>query len=170
MRLAYLALGSNQGARRLQLAAAVRALGRLPGSRLRAVSPLYETEFVGTGEQDPYLNACVLLETGQTPEDLLESAQALESAAGRPPDSHMRPRPLDVDLLMVGEERRDSPRLRLPHPRLAERRFVLQPLADLDPELVPPGSSLPVRELLAAPGIQRQSVRERASGAWWEEA
>lgn len=169
MQLAYLALGSNRGPRRHRLAQAVVALDRLPGMRVRAVSALYETDFVGPGEQDAYLNACVLVETDWSPEDLLARTQELERAAGRKPNSHMEPRPLDIDLLVIGEERREGARLRLPHPRLGERRFVLQPLADLDPELIPPGAGLPVRELLDAPSVRAQPLVERASGSWWEE-
>jgi 2-amino-4-hydroxy-6-hydroxymethyldihydropteridine diphosphokinase len=168
MQLAYLALGSNRGPRRRHLAEAIAALGRLPGVRVRAVSALYETAFVGAGIQEPYLNACVMLETDWSPEDLLARTQELERAAGREPDGHMAPRPLDIDLLIFGDERRTSARLELPHPRLGERRFVLQPLADLDPDLVPPGEKSSVRELLRTPDVKTQAIQEHASGTWWE--
>jgi 2-amino-4-hydroxy-6-hydroxymethyldihydropteridine diphosphokinase len=147
----------------------VAALGRLPGTRLRGVSALYETDFVGPGEQDPFLNACVVVETEASPEELLEYTQQLERAAGREPDSHMQPRTLDIDLLVHGESRRDGERLQLPHPRMGERRFVLQPLSDLDPELTPPGTATPVRDLLAAPELAAQRIREVAGDDWWEE-
>ena len=168
MQLAYLALGSNRGPRRHRLSEAVHALGRLPGVRIRAVSSLYETAFVGSGEQDDYLNACILVETDWSPEDLLARTQELERAAGRKSDTHMKPRSLDIDLLVIGEERRNSSQLRLPHPRMGERRFVLQPLADLDPELVLPGKGVAVRELLDEPSVRAQGILERATGAWWE--
>jgi 2-amino-4-hydroxy-6-hydroxymethyldihydropteridine diphosphokinase len=169
MQLAYLALGSNQGPRKRQLRDAVHALGRLPATRLLAVSGLYETVYVGPGEQGPYLNACVRLATECTPEELLECTQELERAAGREPDSHMAPRTLDIDLLIVGEERRMGDDLQLPHPRMLERRFVMEPLADLDPELVPPGATSTVRELSAAAELRAQELRLLSSGAWWEE-
>jgi len=169
MQLAYLALGSNRGKRRCRLAEAVIALGQLPDTHVRAVSALYESAYVGPGEQEAYLNACVLLETDSSPEELLSNTQELERLAGRKPNGHMMPRTLDIDLLVMGEETRATEHLQLPHPRLGERRFVLQPLSDLDPELVPPGIRVPVREMLRAPAVRSQELRQCASSSWWEE-
>ena len=169
MRPAYLALGSNLGPRRAHLARAVRELAALPHSRLVAVSSLYETAYVGPGEQPPYLNACLRLDTALSPEDLLAAGRRLEREEGRAEDGHMAPRPLDVDLLVHGGERRRGDRLTLPHPRLAERRFVLEPLAEVAPTLVPPGQPSSVEDLLARPEVQRQEVLRRPEGRWWEE-
>ena len=130
---AFLGLGSNMGDRRAQL---VRALAALPD--VVAVSPLYETEPVGgpPGQED-YLNLVVELDSLRSPRDLLELAHGLERAAGRVRGAHHGPRPLDVDVLLVGDLVVDEPDLVVPHPRMWERRFVVAPLADLAPELVP---------------------------------
>jgi 2-amino-4-hydroxy-6-hydroxymethyldihydropteridine diphosphokinase len=104
-----------------------------------AVSPVYETEPVGgPDDQPPYLNLVVELFTDLSPRALLEVGRQLEAAAGRVRAERFGPRTLDVDVLLVGDEQVDDADLVVPHPRLSERRFVLVPLADLAPELVPP--------------------------------
>lgn len=136
-RRAFLALGSNLGDRWRYLAEAVRAL-----PDLAAVSPVYETEPVGgPAGQGPYLNVVVELVTARTPRELLDIALGLELAAERvrSPGERWGPRTLDVDVLLVGDEVVDQPDLVVPHPRMWERRFVLAPLADLAPELLPAG-------------------------------
>lgn len=132
---AFLGLGSNVGDRR---AALRRAVASLPD--VEAVSPLYETEPVGgPPEQRPYLNLVVELATERTPRELLELGGRLEEAAGRVRGERFGPRPLDVDVLLAGDQKLEEPDLVVPHPRMWERRFVLAPLADLAPELVPEG-------------------------------
>jgi 2-amino-4-hydroxy-6-hydroxymethyldihydropteridine diphosphokinase len=145
---AYVGLGANLGDRESTLRAAVEALGAEDGIELVAVSELRETEPVGVGEQPLYLNGAVALDTTLTARDLLERLLALEQRFGRVrvPGEH-GPRTLDLDLLLYGDEETDEPGLTLPHPRLHERRFVLEPLADLDPGLVVPGRG-PVESLL----------------------
>lgn len=136
MARAFLGLGSNLGDRAGHLR---RAVSGLPD--VVAVSPLYETEPVGgPAGQGPYLNLVVELDTELSPRRLLERGQALEQAAGRVRTERWGPRPLDVDVLLVGSDSVDEPDLVVPHPRLWERRFVLAPLADLAPELVPAGA------------------------------
>ena len=131
---AFLGLGSNMGDREDHLR---RALAGLPD--LVAVSPVYETAPVGGPPgQDMYLNLVVELETELTPPELLALAQGLEQAAGRVRTVHHGPRTLDVDVLLVGDLVVDQPDLVVPHPRMWERRFVVEPLADLAPDLVPP--------------------------------
>jgi len=111
-------------------------LGLLTG--LVAVSPVYETDPVGgPAGQDAYLNCVVELVTELTPHQLLGVCHRLESAAGRVRSERWGPRTLDVDILLVGQLQLDEPDLTVPHPRMWERRFVLAPLADLAPELVP---------------------------------
>ncbi len=106
-----------------------------------AVSPVYETEPVGgPAGQAPFLNLVVELDTERSPRELLEVARRLEGDAGRVRTVHHGPRTLDVDVLLVDDLVVDEPDLTVPHPRMWERRFVLAPLADLAPELVPPGS------------------------------
>jgi 2-amino-4-hydroxy-6-hydroxymethyldihydropteridine diphosphokinase len=132
-RRAFLGLGSNLGDREANLRAALAAL---PG--VSAVSPVYETEPVGGPPgQGPFLNLVVELDTDLSPRALLRVAKRLEEAAGRRPGPRNGPRPLDVDVLLVGDLVVDEPDLVVPHPRMRERRFVLRPLADLAPELVP---------------------------------
>jgi 2-amino-4-hydroxy-6-hydroxymethyldihydropteridine diphosphokinase len=105
-----------------------------------AVSPVYETEPVGGPPgQGPYLNAVVELDTDLSPRELLDIAHSLEEAALRVRSDRWGPRTLDVDILLVGDLAVEEPDLVVPHPRMGERRFVLAPLADLAPELVPEG-------------------------------
>ena len=131
---AFLGMGSNLGDSRRLLRDAIDALG----DGVVAVSPLYETQPVGgpPGQQN-YLNLVVELETDQTPRQLLGLCRRLETAAGRVRAERWGPRTLDVDILLVGDVRVDEPDLVVPHPRMHERRFVMAPLADLAPELVP---------------------------------
>ena len=138
LRHAYFGLGSNLGDREDHLQFAVDGLAAQAG-RVVAISPVYETEPVGGPPQPEYLNAVVAIETGLSPRELLRLAKSLEEAAGRePPVPGQRwgPRPLDIDVLMVGDERVDEPDLVVPHPRIHQRAFVLAPLADVAPELV----------------------------------
>lgn len=133
-RRAFLALGSNLGDRWAHLRAAVAGL---PNDEVVAVSPVYETEPVGgPGGQGAYLNAVVELRTARSPRQLLELGQALEAAAGRVRTERWGPRPLDVDVLLVGDLAVDEPDLTVPHPRMWERAFVLVPLHDLAPDVV----------------------------------
>ena len=130
---AYLGLGSNLGDRWSILREAVAAL-----PDLSEVSPVYETAPVGgPADQPPYLNLVVALDTALTPRELLQLANRLEAAAGRVRVERWGPRTLDVDVLLVGDLVVDEPDLQVPHPRMGERLFVLVPLADLDPALVP---------------------------------
>jgi 2-amino-4-hydroxy-6-hydroxymethyldihydropteridine diphosphokinase len=132
---AFIGLGSNLGDRRGYLAAAVDGLRA--GGDVVAVSPLYETAPVGgPAGQGPFLNVVVELSTEDSPRRLLERCHALESRAGRVRDQRWGPRTLDADVLLVEGTEVHEPDLTVPHPRLWERRFVVQPLADLAPDLV----------------------------------
>jgi len=135
-RRAFLGLGSNLGDRRRHLTDAVDAL--TADGDVVAVSPVYETEPVGGPEQGPYLNVVVELATEDSPRRLLERCQALEAAAHRVRTVRFGPRTLDADVLLVDGARVDEPDLVVPHPRMWSRRFVLAPLADLAPDVVPP--------------------------------
>jgi len=144
VRRAYLGIGSNLGDRAALLQSAVDGLAATDGITVAAVSPVYETEPVGGPEQPEYLNAVVAIDTDLTARQLLEVARRLEREAGRERGERWGPRTLDVDVLLVGDERVDEPDLLVPHPRLYERAFVMVPLADLDPMLapwVPPGEA-----------------------------
>lgn len=144
MSRAFLALGSNLGDRWAHLRQAVEALPDVV-----AVSPVYETDPVGGPEgQAPYLNCVVELQTDRTPRQLLAVCRELEAAAGRVRTERWGPRTLDVDVLLVGDARVDDHDLTVPHPRMGERPFVLVPLHDLAPDLVPsPGTEEGVRQV-----------------------
>jgi 2-amino-4-hydroxy-6-hydroxymethyldihydropteridine diphosphokinase len=147
---AFVGLGSNLGDREGTLRAAVGRLRGLPETEVRGVSSFRNTEPVGVVDQPRFLNGAVELETGLAPQALLRALLELERAFGRdrgagPPHG---PRTLDLDLLVYGDEEIKEDGLEVPHPRLRERRFVLEPLADLDPTLVVPGQG-PVQSLLA---------------------
>jgi len=137
---AYVGLGANLGDRERTLLAAVDALAAAEGVEVVAFSTLRETEPVGVDDQPHYLNGVAELETTLPPRRLLERLLEVEQRFGRVriPGEH-GPRTLDLDLLLYGESEIDEPGLTVPHPRLHERRFVLEPLAELAPGLVVPG-------------------------------
>ena len=140
MTRAYVGLGANLGDRERTLHEAVTALSADDGVEVVAVSTLRETEPVGVGEQPLYLNGAAELETTLTARELLDRLLAVEQRFGRVrvPGEHA-PRTLDLDLLIYGDDVIDEPGVTVPHPRLHERRFVLEPLAELAPGLVVPG-------------------------------
>ena len=137
MTLAHLGLGSNLGDRLGHLQQAVDMLHATKGVTVVAVSHVYETAPVGGPEQDDFLNAVVAVETTLDPWSLLDVAQACERAAHRVRGERWGPRTLDVDVLRYGDVRIADSRLTVPHPRLHERGFVLAPLRDVAPGLVP---------------------------------
>ncbi len=139
VRRCVLGLGSNLGDRMEYLQAAVDTLTDAPDLSPVAVSPVYETEPVGGPDgQGPYLNAVLILETMLTARTVVERALAVEDAYGRSRDERWGARTLDIDLLAMGAEEIDEPDLRVPHPLLAERAFVLRPWADIDAGFVVP--------------------------------
>src|SRR5262245_42759613 len=148
--IAYIALGSNLGDRDRHLRAAVDALRALRGVRDVVASRVYETDPVGPGEQRAYLNAVVRVSTDLAPRDLLDRLLEIERSEGRARGPvRNAPRTLDLDLLLYGGRQIDEPGLIVPHPRMAQRAFVLEPLCDLAPDLVIPGASAPVSALAA---------------------
>jgi 2-amino-4-hydroxy-6-hydroxymethyldihydropteridine diphosphokinase len=150
MTRAYIGLGSNIGERGELLDRAVALLAASPGVELIAVSTVRETDPVGFTEQPRFLNAAAAVETGLRPRALLDCLLRIEGALGRTRDGpRFGPRTIDLDLLLYGQETVDEPGLTVPHPRLQERRFALEPLAELDPTLEVPGRG-PVQALLAA--------------------
>jgi 2-amino-4-hydroxy-6-hydroxymethyldihydropteridine diphosphokinase len=140
MALAYVGVGANLGDRAATIAAAVRLLGLLPRTSVTAVSSLRETDPVGVLDQPRFLNGAVALETRLGPRELLDGLLDIERTLGRVRTGRrFGPRSIDLDLLLYGSEIVDEPELAVPHPRLHERAFALEPLAELDPELVVPG-------------------------------
>ena len=139
MATAFVGIGSNLGDRETNLGRALDLLAAEEGIEVAAVSEIRETEPVGPVEQGPFLNGAARLETSLRPRELLECLLAVESRLGRVRDERWGPRTIDLDLLLYGGEQIDEPGLTVPHPRLHERRFALEPLADLAPGLEIPG-------------------------------
>jgi 2-amino-4-hydroxy-6-hydroxymethyldihydropteridine diphosphokinase len=147
---AYVGLGANVGNRRDNLDRAVELLARDRGIRVVAVSTVRETDPVGYVDQPRFLNAVAALDTDLAPRKLLDRLLAVERALGRKRTGpRFGPRTIDLDLLVYGDETVDEPGLTVPHPRLAERRFVLEPLAELAPDLVLPDGRR-IRDLVTA--------------------
>jgi 2-amino-4-hydroxy-6-hydroxymethyldihydropteridine diphosphokinase len=147
---AFIGLGSNLGDREASLRRAVAAVGALPETEVRGISQLRDTEPVGLTDQPRFLNGAVEVETGLAPRELLEALLGIECGLGRDRSGVPRggPRTVDLDLLLYGNAVIAEPGLEVPHPRLAERRFALEPLADLDPDLEIPAKGR-VQALLA---------------------
>jgi 2-amino-4-hydroxy-6-hydroxymethyldihydropteridine diphosphokinase len=160
---AYIGLGANIGDPRAQIADALRGIGALPDVDLVAISSLYESDPVGpVADQPPFLNAVCEVATTRTAASLLAGLHEIEDSLGRTREVRFGPRTCDLDLLLYGDLVSDDPSLLLPHPRLAERRFVLEPLADLAPMLVLPDGRR-VRDL--GRGVAEQGVRRVAAVA-----
>ena len=141
MARAYVGLGANLGDREATMRRAARAAGRCARtSSSSRVSSLRETEPVGLADQPRFLNAAAAIDTASAPRELLDLLLAVERELGRTREGpRFGPRTIDLDLLLYGDAEIDEPGLRVPHPRLHERRFALEPLAELDPALVVPG-------------------------------
>jgi 2-amino-4-hydroxy-6-hydroxymethyldihydropteridine diphosphokinase len=150
LKRAYVGLGANLGDRETTIRRAVELLDAEPEIRVVAVSGLRETDPVGFLDQPRFLNGACAVETELAPRALLERLLAIERDLGRERGQGPRfgPRPIDLDLLLYGDEFVDEPGLTIPHPRLVGRRFALEPLADLDPDLALPDGRQ-VRALLA---------------------
>ena len=145
---AYLSLGSNLGDREAQLRDAQALLGT--AGRVEKVSSFYETEPVEFTDQPWFLNCAVELETTQTPQQLMASILCIEQEMGRRHVQKKGPRSIDIDILLFGNEVISSNQVTIPHPAMHQRRFVLEPLAEIAPEVVHPGCKKTIRELLGA--------------------
>ncbi len=149
MKRVYLSLGSNLGDREPALRQAVAALGPA-GIRVLRVSSVYESEPVDVRDQPWFLNVVVEAETDLFPRQLLARTQSIERKMGRVRTRPKGPRTIDIDMLLYGDAVIDSTDLAVPHPRMGERRFVLEPLAELAPDLRHPVTRATVREMLAS--------------------
>jgi len=134
---AVIALGSNLGDRELNIDSAVAEISKI--IEVTHLSTYHETDPVGGPDQPKYLNAVLIAESLLAPDELLKALLAIESRLGRVREIHWGPRTIDLDLIIVDDEKIDSPDLVLPHPRAHERRFVLEPWAEIDPDAVLPG-------------------------------
>jgi GTP cyclohydrolase-4 len=143
----YLGLGANTGDRQANLERAVELLGeRL---RIEKVSSVYETEPVGYEDQTPFLNAVCRVQTDIGPLQLLSLVKGIEASMGRVPNFSNGPRPIDIDIILYGDMVMIDPELTIPHPRMAERAFVLVPLAEIAPDLVHSFSGESVKDMAA---------------------
>jgi 2-amino-4-hydroxy-6-hydroxymethyldihydropteridine diphosphokinase len=156
MTTVYLALGSNVGDSRLQIEEAVRLLGRSVSDIVRA--SLYRSKAVGYTEQADFINTAVRGRTALKPRELLAFIKGIEGEIGRVQRFRFGPREIDIDLIFYGDLISTTDDLTIPHPAFRERDFVLQPLADLDPELKDPVSGHTVSELLKALKPEDRSV------------
>ena len=156
MKNVFLSLGSNIGEREAQLAEAIQRL-EAAGVQVVRKSSVYETEPQDLPDQPWFLNLVLEVETRLSPIQLLTTIQAIEESMGRKRDVPKGPRSIDIDILLYGVAIVDTEDLQIPHPRLAQRRFVLEPLAELAPDLQHPRTGLTVRELLR--DVQDQRMR-----------
>lgn len=159
-KIAYLSLGSNVGDREANLREAVRRLAQL--GTLDAESSLYETEPVEVVNQPWFLNCAVRLLTERTAEELLAGVLSIERTMGRERTQPKGPRNIDIDILLFNDRLIDTPGLKVPHPGLAERLFVLEPMAEIAPETIHPELKITMRELRnrqlsTAPVVRRRS-------------
>jgi 2-amino-4-hydroxy-6-hydroxymethyldihydropteridine diphosphokinase len=165
LKTGYLGLGGNVGDPAANMGKALRALSADGAIRITAVSQLYRTPPWGKLDQPAFLNACARIETDLSPEPLLERCLATEHALKRERIERWGPRTIDIDVLLLGRVRFSSALLTLPHPRMTERAFVLVPLAEIAPDLVVEGRSLPIwLEGLDTAGI----VPLDGSTEWWK--
>jgi 2-amino-4-hydroxy-6-hydroxymethyldihydropteridine diphosphokinase len=160
--LVYLSLGSNVGDREAQLQGAVTRLAAI--GRVTAVSSFYETEPVEFTEQPWFLNCAVALDTSQTPQQLMTSILRIEQEMGRRRVQNKGPRAIDIDILLFDDAVVESPEVTIPHPALHQRRFVLEPLAEIAPEVRHPVLHKTIRELRDAL-LPEQIVRKRKPAA-----
>lgn len=145
----FIGVGSNEGERLRHISNAIRALAATPQIQVVQMAMILETEAVGP-PQPAYFNTVVEIETDREPLDLLRALQQIERHLGRRPSAQRwGPRPIDLDLLLYEDRVIERPGLSIPHPRMPERRFVLEPLAQLAPEIVHPVLRRTVKELLA---------------------
>lgn len=158
----YIALGSNLGNRRANLAMALRMLA--PLARVEAVSPLYESAPQDPAPPPAYLNAACRVITGLGPVSLLRHLKQIEHLIGRRPSMQWAPRPIDLDIVLYNDEALSNETLTLPHPHMAGRAFVLQPLLDLDPNLAMPGTGERLQTLLTE--IDQDGILQLEGPGW----
>jgi len=170
--LVFLSLGSNVGDRAAMLAKAIEAIAAIPGISLgmpQDVASLYETAPVGgPGGQPRFLNTAARLRTSRTPHDLLRLLLETEATLGRTPGERWGPRAVDIDLLLFDDSVIESQDLTVPHPRMHERRFVLEPLAEIAPEVVHPRLGLTTRQLAQRARVEQEADQVlRIAGPSW---
>jgi 2-amino-4-hydroxy-6-hydroxymethyldihydropteridine diphosphokinase len=147
---AYIALGSNLGCKRDNIAQAIQLMAALPGVKINKISSLYETEPWGKTDQEKFINQVIEIETSLQPMDLLQELQKIEIKMGRQRKEKWGPRLIDLDILLYGNEVMNDPHLTIPHPRMRERLFVLVPLAEIGADIQFPEDGAAVEEVLSS--------------------
>ncbi|HXI10242.1 MAG TPA: 2-amino-4-hydroxy-6-hydroxymethyldihydropteridine diphosphokinase [Thermodesulfobacteriota bacterium] len=157
----FISMGSNLGDRVANCREAVRRLAGYDGVRVVKTSSLYETEPWGVTDQGPFINAVVEIDTGLAPEPLFELLKSIEAEMGRTKGRRWGPRLIDLDLIFYGDRVVDTERLKVPHPSVEERAFVLVPLSELAPGFTHPASGRPVSEILSGlPESEKSGVKK----------
>jgi 2-amino-4-hydroxy-6-hydroxymethyldihydropteridine diphosphokinase len=141
----FLGLGSNQGDRIVNIKKALELLNGFEKIEIKDVSSLYESEPLGTSRQPDFVNCVIRIETDFDPHSLLKIVKSVETAMGRKPATHLLPRPMDIDIILYDDIELDSFDLLIPHSRLKTRRFVLEPLLEIDAEILDPSSLTPLK-------------------------
>lgn len=161
---AFISVGSNLGDPLQNCRRGIAALEALPAIRLAACSPYYRTAPQDFVEQDWFVNAAIKIETSLTPLDLLAATRSVQERLGRKqPAVRFGPRTLDLDIILYQDVVLRAPELTIPHPRMHKRRFVLQPLCDIDPTVMHPVLHLTVNELLHQPVVEGQDLEPCSS-------
>ncbi len=161
MNSAYIAIGSNLGDKQVNCARGIAALNRVPGISVTARAKYYKTAPVDFTDQDWFVNTAVKVETRLAADDLLRQLKKIEQAAGRTKSGiRFGPRVLDMDIIFLGDLIFKSDRLEIPHPRMHKRRFVLEPICDIDPTAMHPVLEKPVKTLLAQIADPDQAIVE----------
>lgn len=148
MQTIYLALGSNLGDREQWLETAIQALSQSPDISIENISPFLETDPVGNIEQPKFLNTTLKAHTLLTPQELLETCEAIERQCGRQSKGDWTPRTVDIDILFYGQDLISTESLQIPHPLVQDRRFVLEPLAQIAPDFIHPTYDKSIQQLL----------------------
>jgi 2-amino-4-hydroxy-6-hydroxymethyldihydropteridine diphosphokinase len=143
-----LGLGANLGDRVEKIKSAINLLKQDGQMTVKAVSSLYESAPLGISDQPDFINCVVKIVTSLPPHELLAAVKSIEVGMGRELDSHMQPRPMDIDILLYDDQNLDSMELMIPHSRLRTRRFVLEPLLEIAPGAVDPITTKPLKEFL----------------------
>ena len=162
----FLSLGANEGDLEANIKMALDLIKRTAGIRIIAVSSLYQTGALGNSTQPDFLNCVVRINTGLKPHDLLKTAKSIEATLGRQPHTHMQPRPIDIDILLYDDLEMQSEDLMIPHSRLTQRRFVLEPLLEIEPDAIDPVSKNPLVDYVDELQEQRVARTKDKSEVW----
>ena len=166
MAVAFLGLGSNLADKKNNIIRAIGKIGDISGLRIKAVSSLYSGSALGVTNQPDFANAVIKIETSLDPHSLLKTMQAIEITLGKHPHSHNEPRLIDIDILLYDDVIMDSLELMIPHSRLLKRRFVLEPLVEIESELKEPETGVALKSYLNVVKSQDLEIIADAKTLW----